>query len=99
MSGNQQNEINRSLNSIDEAIEDIKNGKIIIVVDDYDRENGYVDEEELFEQNKKKYTDMLFYIYRIMMENNYTSFNVCEDTDVIAYIDYLIFVLENPTES
>ncbi len=39
MSGNQQNEINRPLNTIEEAIEDIKNGKIIIVVDDYDREN------------------------------------------------------------
>lgn len=39
MSGNQQKEINRPLNTIEEAIEDIKNGKIIIVVDDYDREN------------------------------------------------------------
>jgi 3,4-dihydroxy 2-butanone 4-phosphate synthase / GTP cyclohydrolase II len=39
MSGNQQGEISRKLNSIDEAIEDIKAGKIIIVVDDEDREN------------------------------------------------------------
>ncbi|MDD2635973.1 MAG: 3,4-dihydroxy-2-butanone-4-phosphate synthase, partial [Bacteroidales bacterium] len=39
MSGNQQKEINRSLNTIEEAIEDIKNGKIIIIIDDYDREN------------------------------------------------------------
>ncbi len=39
MSGNQQEEISRRLNSIDEAIEDIKQGKIIIVVDDEDREN------------------------------------------------------------
>jgi 3,4-dihydroxy 2-butanone 4-phosphate synthase/GTP cyclohydrolase II len=39
MSGNQQSEINRKLNTIEEAIEDIKNGKIIIVVDDEDREN------------------------------------------------------------
>ena len=39
MSGNQQNEISRPLNTVEEAIEDIKNGKIIIVVDDYDREN------------------------------------------------------------
>ncbi len=39
MSGNQQKEINRPLNTIEEAIEDIRNGKIIIVVDDYDREN------------------------------------------------------------
>jgi 3,4-dihydroxy 2-butanone 4-phosphate synthase / GTP cyclohydrolase II len=39
MSGNQQNEISRPLNTVKEAIEDIKNGKIIIVVDDYDREN------------------------------------------------------------
>lgn len=39
MSGNQQKEINRSLNTVEEAIEDIKNGKVIIVVDDYDREN------------------------------------------------------------
>ena len=38
MSGNQQKEINK-LNSIEEAIEDIRNGKIIIVVDDDDREN------------------------------------------------------------
>ena len=30
---------NIKLNSIQEAIEDIKNGKIIIVVDDEDREN------------------------------------------------------------
>ncbi len=39
MSGNQQNDYKNKLNTIDEAIEDIKNGKIIIVVDDEDREN------------------------------------------------------------
>jgi 3,4-dihydroxy 2-butanone 4-phosphate synthase / GTP cyclohydrolase II len=39
MSGNQQKETSRKLNSIDEAVEDIRNGKIIIVVDDEDREN------------------------------------------------------------
>lgn len=38
MSGSQQNE-QYPLNSIEEAIEDIKAGKIIIVVDDEDREN------------------------------------------------------------
>ncbi len=41
MSGNQQNEISKKFqfNSIEEAIEDIKFGKIVIVVDDEDREN------------------------------------------------------------
>lgn len=39
MSGNQQKEINKKLNTIEEAIEDIRNGNIIIVVDDEDREN------------------------------------------------------------
>lgn len=39
MSGNQQNEISKRLNTIEEAVEDIKNGKIIIVVDSEDREN------------------------------------------------------------
>jgi 3,4-dihydroxy 2-butanone 4-phosphate synthase/GTP cyclohydrolase II len=39
MSGNQQAETRMKLNSIEEALEDIKNGKIIIVVDDEDREN------------------------------------------------------------
>ncbi len=39
MSGNQQKEINRPLDTIEEAIEDIKNGKVIIIIDDYDREN------------------------------------------------------------
>lgn len=40
MSGNQQNGTNSiQLNTIEEAIEDIKNGKLIIVVDDEDREN------------------------------------------------------------
>jgi 3,4-dihydroxy 2-butanone 4-phosphate synthase / GTP cyclohydrolase II len=39
MSGNQQEGTSRRLNSIEEAIDDIKNGKIIIVVDDEDREN------------------------------------------------------------
>ncbi|MFW5793528.1 MAG: bifunctional 3,4-dihydroxy-2-butanone-4-phosphate synthase/GTP cyclohydrolase II [Bacteroidota bacterium] len=39
MSGNQQKETNSVLNTIEEAIEDIKNGKIIIVVDDENREN------------------------------------------------------------
>ncbi|PIE86369.1 MAG: bifunctional 3,4-dihydroxy-2-butanone-4-phosphate synthase/GTP cyclohydrolase II [Bacteroidia bacterium] len=42
MSGNPQKETNRSaleLNSIEDAIEDIRQGKIIIVVDDEDREN------------------------------------------------------------
>jgi 3,4-dihydroxy 2-butanone 4-phosphate synthase / GTP cyclohydrolase II len=39
MCGNQQNGFKNKLNTIEEAIEDIKNGKIIIVVDDEDREN------------------------------------------------------------
>lgn len=38
MSGNQPKEISR-LNTIEEAIQDIKDGKVIIVVDDEDREN------------------------------------------------------------
>ncbi len=39
MSGNQQGETRVRLNTIEEALEDIRNGKIIIVVDDEDREN------------------------------------------------------------
>jgi len=39
MSGNQQGEIRIKLNTIEEALESIRNGKIIIVVDDEDREN------------------------------------------------------------
>jgi len=39
MSGNQQAESEIKLNSIEEALEDIKNGKIVIVVDDEHREN------------------------------------------------------------
>ncbi len=39
MSGNPQSETKDRLNTIEEAIEDIRQGKIIIVVDDYDREN------------------------------------------------------------
>jgi 3,4-dihydroxy 2-butanone 4-phosphate synthase/GTP cyclohydrolase II len=39
MSGNQHAETRVTLNSIEEALEDIRNGKIIIVVDDEDREN------------------------------------------------------------
>lgn len=39
-SGNQQKEkTNRKLDTIEDALEDIKNGKVIIVVDDEDREN------------------------------------------------------------
>ncbi len=39
MSGNQQQESNRILDTIESAIEAVKNGKIVIVVDDEDREN------------------------------------------------------------
>ena len=39
MSGNQLEEIRVKLNTIEEALDDIRNGKIIIVVDDEDREN------------------------------------------------------------
>lgn len=39
MFGNQLEEIRIKLNTIEEALEDIRNGKIIIVVDDEDREN------------------------------------------------------------
>jgi 3,4-dihydroxy 2-butanone 4-phosphate synthase/GTP cyclohydrolase II len=39
MSGNRQTDNDIRLNTIEEAIEDIRNGKIIIVVDDEDREN------------------------------------------------------------
>ena len=39
MSGNLQNEINYPLNTIEEAIEEIKAGRLVIVIDDEDREN------------------------------------------------------------
>ncbi len=41
MSGNQHNgtDLDRKLNTVEEAIEDIKAGKLVIVVDDEDREN------------------------------------------------------------
>ena len=39
MYGNQLVESRMKLNTIEEALEDIRNGKIIIVVDDEDREN------------------------------------------------------------
>ena len=41
MSGNLQNDSENTaqLNAIEDAIEDIKNGKVVIVVDDEDREN------------------------------------------------------------
>jgi len=39
MSGNLQEEIKIKLNGVEEALEEIRNGKIIIVVDDEDREN------------------------------------------------------------
>jgi 3,4-dihydroxy 2-butanone 4-phosphate synthase / GTP cyclohydrolase II len=39
MSGNPQNGTLSQLNTVEEAIEDIKNGKVVIVVDDEDREN------------------------------------------------------------
>jgi len=39
MSGNLQNEINYPLNTIEEAIEEIKTGRLVIVIDDEDREN------------------------------------------------------------
>jgi len=39
MSGSQQNDIKSRLNTIEEAVEEIRNGHIIIVVDDEDREN------------------------------------------------------------
>ncbi|MCH8546937.1 MAG: 3,4-dihydroxy-2-butanone-4-phosphate synthase, partial [Cryomorphaceae bacterium] len=39
MSGNQPNANKRKLNSIEEAINDVKAGKVVIVVDDEDREN------------------------------------------------------------
>jgi len=40
MSGNQHNDISNShFNTVEEAIEDIKKGKLVIVVDDEDREN------------------------------------------------------------
>jgi 3,4-dihydroxy 2-butanone 4-phosphate synthase/GTP cyclohydrolase II len=37
--GNPLKEISMSLNSIEEALEDIAKGKVVIVVDDEDREN------------------------------------------------------------
>ncbi|HOY37731.1 MAG: bifunctional 3,4-dihydroxy-2-butanone-4-phosphate synthase/GTP cyclohydrolase II [Bacteroidales bacterium] len=39
MSGNQPNDFSEKLNTIEEAIADIRSGKLLIVVDDYDREN------------------------------------------------------------
>jgi 3,4-dihydroxy 2-butanone 4-phosphate synthase/GTP cyclohydrolase II len=39
MSGNLQNDISSKLNTIEEAIDDFRKGKVVIVVDDEDREN------------------------------------------------------------
>ncbi|MFA5219329.1 MAG: bifunctional 3,4-dihydroxy-2-butanone-4-phosphate synthase/GTP cyclohydrolase II [Bacteroidales bacterium] len=39
MSGNQQNDTNKTVSTIEEAIESIRRGELIIVVDDEDREN------------------------------------------------------------
>ena len=39
MYGNQQNDFKNKLNTIEEAVEDIRKGKVIIVVDDENREN------------------------------------------------------------
>ncbi len=39
MSGNQQKDISSRLNTIEEAIQDFRQGKVVIVVDDEDREN------------------------------------------------------------
>ena len=39
MSGNQQQETESKLDTIESAIEAVRNGKIVIVVDDEDREN------------------------------------------------------------
>lgn len=39
MSGNQQNDFKNKLNTIEEAVEDIREGKVVIVVDDENREN------------------------------------------------------------
>lgn len=39
MSGNQQQETSEKLDTIEEAIEEIKSGRVVIVVDDEDREN------------------------------------------------------------
>ena len=39
MSGNQHKDFNKYFNSVEDAINDIKEGKVIIVVDDENREN------------------------------------------------------------
>lgn len=39
MCGNQHNDFSKELSTIEDAIEDIRNGKLLIVVDDFDREN------------------------------------------------------------
>jgi len=54
MSGNQHEETRFKLNSVEEALEDIRNGKIIIVVDDEDRENegDFVSAAELITPDK-----------------------------------------------
>ena len=39
MSGNQHKDFNKFFNTVEEAIDDIREGKVIIVVDDENREN------------------------------------------------------------
>ena len=39
MSGNQHKDFNKFFNTVEEAIDDIRKGKVIIVVDDENREN------------------------------------------------------------
>lgn len=65
--------------------------------DDFDRENGYLDDEEVFNENKTKYTDMLFHIYRTGIDNG-VSFNCMEESNILGYIDYLCFALDHPRQ-
>jgi hypothetical protein len=64
--------------------------------DDYDFENGYINEEEEFEKNKDKYTALLFQIYDINIKNHNATFEECEETDILAYIDYLCYKIDYP---
>ncbi|HBJ2613336.1 TPA: hypothetical protein LA742_001797 [Clostridium botulinum] len=57
----------------------------------------YKYEYELESERIARHTDILFYIYRSAMQNMAT-FESCEEMDILGYIDYLIFCIDNPID-
>ena len=85
---------------VEQALEAIRQGKPVVVVDDYDRENGYEDEDEQPEENQWKVCgEIVDRVVKIAIRLLKNSYSQCMKENIVTLLDYLKFELDTINEN